>query len=49
VDATAEIYDATDLSAGLLCSAITADSADIDQAGLIDIPDSCVSADGLYL
>jgi hypothetical protein len=49
VDATVEIYDATDLTAGLLCSAMTTDSADLDRAGLINIPDSCVTEDGLYL
>lgn len=49
VNAAVEIYDATDLAAGLLCSGVTSDAADLDQAGFIEIPQDCVTEQGLYL
>ncbi|MES9968695.1 MAG: hypothetical protein ABW092_01590 [Candidatus Thiodiazotropha sp.] len=49
VEARVEIYAATDLSAGLLCNGMTVDSTDLDEAGLINIPNSCVNENGLYL
>ncbi|MET0042374.1 MAG: hypothetical protein ABW100_02510 [Candidatus Thiodiazotropha sp. 6PLUC3] len=49
VGADVEIYNATDLSAGLLCRTQTSDSEDIDLAGKITIPAECINQEGLYL
>ena len=49
VGATVEVYDATDLSAGVLCTTVTGQSDQIDLAGMISIPSDCVRDEGLFL
>ncbi|MEW8624187.1 MAG: hypothetical protein AB2551_00370 [Candidatus Thiodiazotropha sp.] len=49
VGAEVQIYNATDLAAGLLCRTETKDSEEIDLAGKIQIPSECIDEDGIYL
>jgi len=49
VGATVELYRATDISLGPLCTVTTTDDPDIDLSGFMDIPADYLRDDGFYL
>ena len=49
VGATIDVYRATDISFGTLCTVTTVDDPNIDLSGFMDIPADCVEDDGFYL
>jgi len=49
VGATVDVYRATDISFGALCTVTTVDDPDIDLSGFMDIPADCMEDEGFYL